>query len=128
MGEDRGNISANNFFFFPQTTPLLLLDLALLAGLPAVEISLIVIADVGMILTGLIATFAGTEEAHWGFYVISCLFFVYVLYGLIIAGRKTAYLRTDKVGNAYTSIMFFTAALWLGKLFFQIFYFFHSFF
>jgi bacteriorhodopsin len=48
------------------TTPLLLLDLALLAGLNGADITNVIIADVIMILTGLFAAFGVTERAKWG--------------------------------------------------------------
>ena len=70
------------------TTPLLLLDLALLAGLSGVDIVLISIADVGMIITGVAAaldvrhaqrvallTLQNGIKSRWGLYAFSCLFF-----------------------------------------------------
>jgi len=70
------------------TTPLLLLDLALLAGLSGVDIVLISIADVGMIVTGVAAaldvrlararamlTSQNGIKSRWGLYTFSCLFF-----------------------------------------------------
>lgn len=56
------------------TTPLLLLDLALLAGLSGGHIFIAVVADIIMILTGLFAAF-GSEDTpqKWGWYAIACI-------------------------------------------------------
>lgn len=75
------------------TTPLLLLDLSLLAGLsPATTVSIIVV-DVFMILTGLFsglmpAAFNDGARARWLFYAISCIAFLVILYTLVVNGRQ----------------------------------------
>jgi bacteriorhodopsin len=93
------------------TTPLLLLDLALLAGLPVVDTGLLIVADIGMIVTGLIGAVI-SDSSKWFFFIISDVFFVFILYGLLIQGRKTSYLRASSVGNAYVGISLFTIVLW----------------
>jgi len=94
------------------TTPLLLLDLALLAGLSGVDIVLISIADVGMIVTGVAAALDNGIKSRWGLYTFSCLFFLWVLYGLIITGRRTSKLRGDRVSSAYVGLSLYTVLLW----------------
>lgn len=75
------------------TTPLLLLDLALLAGLsPATTVS-IMIVDVFMILTGLFsglvpAAYSDGSRARWLFYAVSCVALLIILYTLIVNGRQ----------------------------------------
>jgi bacteriorhodopsin len=48
------------------TTPLLLIDLGLLAGLNGASIFSAVVADVVMILGGLFAAFSWNHKAKWG--------------------------------------------------------------
>ena len=48
------------------TTPLLLLDLAFLAGLSGGDMVVAVVADLIMVLTGLFAAFGQSEGQKWG--------------------------------------------------------------
>ncbi len=48
------------------TTPLLLLDLALLAGLNGANIIVAIVADIIMILTGMFAAFGREGGQKWG--------------------------------------------------------------
>ncbi len=95
------------------TTPLLLLDLCLLAGLNGGHIFMAVTADVIMILTGLFAAFGseGTPQ-KWGWYTISCIAFLVVIWHLVIHGRSMAMSKSDKVGGFFTAIGGFTLVIW----------------
>ena len=48
------------------TTPLLLLDLSLLAGLNGANILVAIVADLIMVLTGLFAALTAEESQKWG--------------------------------------------------------------
>ncbi len=52
------------------TTPLLLLDLALLAGVSGANIVVLLVADIFMVLTGMFAAFGEHGGQKWG---TSCL-------------------------------------------------------
>ncbi|KAK5728897.1 hypothetical protein LTR15_002038 [Elasticomyces elasticus] len=95
------------------TTPLLLLDLALLAGLSGGVILMIMVADIIMILTGLFAAF-GTEDTpqKWGWYAIACIAYLVVIWHLVIHGRATAMNKGGKVGNFFAAIGGFTLVIW----------------
>lgn len=95
------------------TTPLLLLDLLLLAGAPGGSIFIAIIADVIMIVTGLFAAF-GSEDTpqKWGWYAIACIAYLVVLWQLIINGRATASAKGGKVGSFYAAIGGFTVVIW----------------
>ncbi|KAK4900268.1 hypothetical protein LTR27_002492 [Elasticomyces elasticus] len=95
------------------TTPLLLLDLALLAGLSGGVILMIMVADVIMILTGLFAAF-GTEDTpqKWGWYAIACIAYLVVIWHLVVHGRATAMNKGSKVGNFFAAIGGFTLVIW----------------
>ncbi|KAF2007302.1 family A G protein-coupled receptor-like protein [Amniculicola lignicola CBS 123094] len=95
------------------TTPLLLLDLALLAGLNGAHITMAVIADLIMILTGLFAAF-GTEGTpqKWGWYTIACVAYLVVVWHLGVNGRVTAAAKGSKVGKFFAAIAGFTLIIW----------------
>lgn len=95
------------------TTPLLLLDLALLAGMNGSNILVTIIADVIMILTGLFAAF-GSENTpqKWGWYAIACIAYLVVIFQLVWVGRKTAAAKGGKVGNFFAAIGGFTLIIW----------------
>ncbi|KJX94507.1 unnamed protein product [Zymoseptoria tritici ST99CH_1A5] len=95
------------------TTPLLLLDLALLAGLNGATIFITIVADIIMILTGLFAAF-GTEGTpqKWGWYAIACIAYLVVIWMLVVHGRQSASGKGNKVGGFYASIGAFTLILW----------------
>ena len=54
------------------TTPLLLLDLALLSGLPLITTVMLILADIAMIVTGLFSAFNNSsEKTRWFMYAVS---------------------------------------------------------
>ncbi|TKA69608.1 hypothetical protein B0A49_07794 [Cryomyces minteri] len=95
------------------TTPLLLLDLCLLAGLNGAHIFMAIVADIIMILTGLFAAF-GSENTpqKWGWYTIACIAYLVVIWHLVIHGRQMANQKGGKVGSFFTAIGGFTLILW----------------
>jgi len=94
------------------TTPLLLLDLSLLAGLNGATIFTAVTADVVMVLGGLFASFGHTKLQKWGWYTIACIAYVWILYTLLITGRRAASTRGANVSKFFTSIAAYTLILW----------------
>lgn len=56
------------------TTPLLLLDLAFLAGMNGADILVTIVADVIMVLTGLFAAYGKNDTQKWGYVSYSYLF------------------------------------------------------
>jgi len=95
------------------TTPLLLLDLCLLAGLNGGHTLLAIVADIIMILTGLFAAF-GTENnpSKWGYYAIACLAYLIIIWHLALHGRAQAQAKGGKVASLFASIAGFTLILW----------------
>lgn len=94
------------------TTPLLLLDLCLLAGLSGADILVAVVADLIMILTGLFAAFATEGGAKWGYYAIACIAYLTVVYQLAVNGRIVANAKDSKTGTFFAAIGGFTLILW----------------
>lgn len=96
------------------TTPLLLLDLTLLAGLPVGEILIAIFADLVMIFTGLISALHQDLRYRWGFYVFSCSAMLYVFYALVGSARSYAFVRSPKVGALYNQLSLALIVLWTG--------------
>ncbi|KAK3695898.1 hypothetical protein LTR37_018303 [Vermiconidia calcicola] len=95
------------------TTPLLLLDLCLLAGMNGGNILLAIVADIIMILTGLFAAFGseGTPQ-KWGWYAIACIAYLVVIWQLAVHGRHTVSQKGGKVANFFAAIGGFTLIIW----------------
>ncbi|KAJ9503460.1 hypothetical protein H2202_000599 [Exophiala xenobiotica] len=94
------------------TTPLLLLDLSLLAGLSGANILVAIVADVIMILTGMFAAFGSKDSQTWGWYVWGCIAYLVVVYQLAMNGRTAVATKDSKTKTFYASIAGFTLILW----------------
>lgn len=95
------------------TTPLLLLDLCLLAGLNGAHILMVIVADLVMVLTGLFAAYGkeGTPS-KWGYYAIACIAYLVIVWHLAFHGRAMAMAKGGKVGGFFAAIGGFTLLLW----------------
>lgn len=95
------------------TTPLLLLDLCLLAGIDGAHTIFAISADIIMVLTGLFAAY-GTEESgqKWGWYAISCIAYIFVIWHVALTGSKSVKSKGNKVSNLFGSLALFTFVLW----------------
>ena len=95
------------------TTPLLLLDLALLAGANRNTIGTLMGLDVGMIVTGFIATVItvsqGFRVVWWG---ISSGFFLALLYILVSRLSAQAATQPGDVGDLFNTLRNLTILLW----------------
>lgn len=94
------------------TTPLLLLDLCLLAGLPGANILVAIVADLIMILTGLFAAFTVEEGPKWGYYAIACIAYLVIVYQLAFNGRGVVQNKDKKTATFFSAIAGFTLILW----------------
>ncbi|MFC7229090.1 bacteriorhodopsin [Salinirubellus salinus] len=95
------------------TTPLLLLDLALLAGASRNTIATLVGLDVAMIITGLVGALAtegaAMRIAWWG---ISTGFFVVLLYFLVSTLSKNAAQKSGDVAALFSTLRNLVIVLW----------------
>lgn len=95
------------------TTPLLLLDLGVLAGLRPKLIAGVIAADIFMILTGLVATLEAPPTSYlW--YIISCGAFLAILASLMTEFTASAAKRNVKVDNLFTTLRNVLIVLWCG--------------
>ncbi|KIX93853.1 uncharacterized protein Z520_10478 [Fonsecaea multimorphosa CBS 102226] len=96
------------------TTPLLLLDLALIAGLSGANILVAIFADVVMVLCGLFAAFGQAEDSQkWGWYAWACIAFLVIVYQLAANGREAVASKDSKTKAFYASIAGYTLIVWL---------------
>jgi bacteriorhodopsin len=95
------------------TTPLLLLDLGLLAGMSGGHIIMAIVADLIMILTGLFAAFGeeGTPQ-KWGWYTIACIAYIFVVWHLALNGGANATQKGPKLRSFFVAIGGYTLVLW----------------
>lgn len=94
------------------TTPLLLLDLAFLAGLSGYSILVVVVADVIMTLSTLFATLSNLEAQRWGWYTISCISFLTIVYQLGYKGRNAMADKDNRTRAFFGTLSLFTLIVW----------------
>ncbi|KAI0102788.1 hypothetical protein GGR51DRAFT_279525 [Nemania sp. FL0031] len=94
------------------TTPLLLLDLSLLAGINGASILVLMFSDVAMILSGLFAAFSRDEAQGWGWYAFACIAYLTIVYQLGYKGRHAVAAKDNKTKMFFGSISLFTLLLW----------------
>ncbi|KAH7310278.1 putative opsin-1 [Rhexocercosporidium sp. MPI-PUGE-AT-0058] len=94
------------------TTPLLLLDLAFLAGMNGANITVTIVADLIMVLTGLFAAFGHTDGQKWGYYAMGCAAYLVIVYQLVVPGRRAVAAKSNSTAKLFASIGGFTLILW----------------
>ncbi|PWY99761.1 hypothetical protein BCV70DRAFT_206752 [Testicularia cyperi] len=93
------------------TTPLLLLEILLVSGLPLSTVFITIFFDLVMIITGLIG--ALVESTYkWGFYTFGCVAMFYVFYILYVPGLKSASHLGDDFKKAYLYSAMILTGLW----------------
>ena len=96
------------------TTPLMILDLCLLAGVDGAHTLMAIVADIFMMLTGLFAAIGRRRSVQrWGWFIIACLSYVFVIWHVALHGTKAAKARGDRVSKLFGSLATFTLVLWV---------------
>jgi bacteriorhodopsin len=95
------------------TTPLLLLDLCLLAGIDGGHTLLAIVADLIMVLGGLFAAYGkeGTVQ-KWGWYAIACIAYLFVVWHVAIHGANMVRAKGQSVSKLFGSLAALTLILW----------------
>ncbi|KAI1267767.1 bacteriorhodopsin [Xylariaceae sp. FL1019] len=93
------------------TTPLLLLDLLLTAGVPWPTIAATIFADEIMIACGLIGALTQTRY-KWGFYAFGLAALFFIAYELLIDGRRHASALGGDAKKTYYTCGIFLIFLW----------------
>jgi bacteriorhodopsin len=93
------------------TTPLLLLDLLLTAGLPTPTIVYTILIDEIMIVTGLVGALVKSNY-KWGYFVFGCVAFLFVAWTVVFEGRAHARALGADINKVYTICGVWTIFLW----------------
>lgn len=93
------------------TTPLLLIDLFLMAKLPLPTAGWIIAADLGMVVTGLFGALTN-DVSRWGWYAFGCIFMVAIFYTLLTEGKELLEQRDSALTGFYTTLTWSLVALW----------------
>ncbi|MEI7794956.1 MAG: bacteriorhodopsin [Thermoleophilia bacterium] len=93
------------------TTPLLLLDLALLAGATMEAIVWLLGLDIMMIATGFFAGVTSTN-LRWVWFIVSSVIFVWLLWVLLAEVLKAARQRPPEVRAKFNQLVVLLAILW----------------
>ncbi|KAI0005656.1 opsin-1 [Xylariaceae sp. FL0662B] len=94
------------------TTPLLLLDLSLLAGINGASILVTAVSALIMMLTGLFAAFSRDEAQAWGWYAFACLAYLNVVYQVGFNGRDAVANRDSKTRTLFGTIALYAFLVW----------------
>ncbi|KAF7562916.1 hypothetical protein G7046_g1252 [Stylonectria norvegica] len=95
------------------TTPLLLLDLCLLAGIDGAHTLMAIVADLIMVLAGLFAAFGHTHTAQkWGWYTIGCVAYIFVIWHVALHGSRMVKAKGNNATKLFSSLAAFTLILW----------------
>ncbi|KAI4110570.1 MAG: hypothetical protein LQ339_001146 [Xanthoria mediterranea] len=93
------------------TTPLLLLDLLLTAGMPWPTILYTILLDEVMIITGLVGALVQSSY-KWGYFVFGCAAFLWVAWTVTWTARKHALSLGGDIARTYTICGVWTIFLW----------------
>jgi bacteriorhodopsin len=94
------------------TTPLLLLDLLLTAGVPWPTLLWVILIDWVMIITGLVGALVQSSY-KWGYFVFGCAAFFYIVYQLGWEARLHAGRLGNDVGRVFMMCGSLTLFVWL---------------
>lgn len=94
------------------TTPLLLLDLSFLAGLNGADITVAIVADVVMVLTGLFGAFGNSAGQKWGYYAMGCVAYLAIVWVVALGGSRTVKSKSSATAKFFAAIGGFTFILW----------------
>jgi len=94
------------------TTPLLLLDLAFIAGLNGADIITSIVADVFMVLTGLFAAYGHNSTQKWGYFAMGCLAYLAILWQFIVGGRFAVKSKSAATAKFFAALAGFTFVVW----------------
>ncbi|RDL36446.1 putative opsin-1 [Venustampulla echinocandica] len=95
------------------TTPLILLNLALLAGMDGASIVVTIAANILMNLLGLFAAFGVTRSQKCGYFTFAIVAYLVVVYQLVISGRRAVSSKDSKTGKLFASLGGYVLILWI---------------
>lgn len=100
------------YFEFTFGTPLLLIDLGLVAGAEFAQLGFIIICDIFMMWSGWSAVIATTKTIKWVFFAIGCFFYAPILSTLLGSLRQGVQKKSIKVKKLYNFLSLYTVIVW----------------
>ena len=94
------------------TTPLLLLDLGLLAGASYVDISWVILCDLLMVAAGFAGAVSSGYNAAWPLFTFGMVTFLPVLYALGVTFPAAAKLKGPKTSALFQKLALLMAVTW----------------
>jgi len=95
------------------TTPLLLIELCLLAGIDGAHTLMAVAASLIMTLTGLFAAFGDNNTFQkWGWFTIACVAYLFVIWHVALHGSRVVRAKGDKLARLFGGLAAFLFILW----------------
>ncbi|KAL1956077.1 hypothetical protein VTO42DRAFT_7672 [Malbranchea cinnamomea] len=95
------------------TFPLILINLALLAGLNGASLLVAVSANLVMLVAGLVSILFEARGKTWAWYTISCLAYLTVVYQIAFRGRRATLAKDQQTRKFYSSIAGFSMVVLL---------------
>jgi len=93
------------------TTPLLLLDILLTAGLPWPTILYTLLMDEIMVITGLVGALVASSY-KWGYFVFAMVALFFIAFNVCYVGLRHARALSQTIGKTYMICAVWTIALW----------------
>ncbi|KAG0650256.1 opsin like protein [Hyphodiscus hymeniophilus] len=93
------------------TTPLLLLDILLTAGLPWPTILYTLLVDEIMVITGLVGALVASSY-KWGYFVFAMVALFFIAFNVCWVGLQQARVLGQNIGKTYMICAVWTIALW----------------
>jgi bacteriorhodopsin len=95
------------------TTPLILLELCLLAGIDGAHTLMAIAADLIMVLAGLFGAFGHNGTAQkWGWYAIAWVAYLVVIWHVALHGSRGVSAKGAPVAKLFRSLALFILLLW----------------
>lgn len=94
------------------TTPLLLLELALISGLSLTSTLFVLLTDELMIISGLIGTLDYKSNFRWAWFGFGVVFWLPILKELMVDARRSAHQKSERVAHVFETLLVWTLFLW----------------
>ncbi|KAJ5180920.1 Rhodopsin archaeal/bacterial/fungal [Penicillium capsulatum] len=85
-------------------TPLLLINLALVSGLPGANLVVAIAGLWGMLAAGLLGSFAGHTPARWAWLILSCISYLVMLHHGVFHAQRAARNKDAQTRRFFTAI------------------------
>ncbi|RFU35262.1 hypothetical protein B7463_g1052, partial [Scytalidium lignicola] len=94
------------------TTPILILNLAFLAGLNGASIIVAVFSNLSMVLLGLFSAYTRRSAPKWGYFTMAIIAYIFILYQFVLPARRAVLARDNVTTKIYASLGVFAFILW----------------